>query len=85
MNFLLLCHTFTLDGGLLEVISTVDVTLERKDGPVSLPTTNVTAYLAGSLRVVNTDVLVGNGVVIHSGGLHLQYCNGGSLVAVTFG
>ena len=61
------------------------VQLIRTDGPVSLPCISVTASVVGSLDVVKADVLIGSDAVTGSGGVHLQYTDGGELTRVTFG
>ena len=45
----------------------------------------MTVSVVGSLDVVKADVLIGNDVVTGSGGVHLQYTDGGGLIRVTFG
>ncbi|XP_065182720.1 uncharacterized protein LOC135813558 [Sycon ciliatum] len=74
-----------LDGSPLELVGSAAVRLARSDGAVSLPGLEVQAYVVDNLSVVNADVLVGNDVVIGSGGLRLKYSGDGALIGVEFG
>lgn len=74
-----------LDGKPLPITASVDLVLERTDGPVQLPRTPFTVLVIESLDVVRADMLLGADLVAAAGGLNLEYSEDQKLTAVRFG
>eukprot|EP00117_Sycon_ciliatum_P022483 scpid27783/ scgid19383/ len=78
------CDFVALGGTPIHVLGEICLELKRDDGPVSLPTIDVTAVVVPDLDVVAADVLLGSDLVAASGGLQLWY-DDSTLSAVRFG
>ena len=74
-----------LDGSEIDLIGTVNLDVQRQDGPVFLPCVSVVACVTRSLEVVGTDVLIGADIVAGVGGVQLSYDDNGVLDGVRFG